>query len=337
MKSIVSRDNVSNRHGESRPIVYSLFILVAVALALVYKLRTDSIFACPATGYGPDTYLSDCRARGYGDYDHGAFWFNLEPEALRRATAADVLFLGSSRLQFGFSGPTTEAWFSGLRVRHYLLGFSHTETTAFVSPLLSKIGPRAKVYVINVDRFFDDRVSAPAGQILQGDHDQATFRAKQVWQTLHRSVCVRVPIVCGNSHAVFRDRDTGAWRTAGAAPFSAEDVSDGPPENVERWDQYAALGDRFISELTVDRSCVLLTLVPTVATKRGEAMAIARRLGLDLVAPRLDGLRTFDGSHLDAASAQRWSAAFFEEAGPKIRKCLDSSQGAGSRRALHTA
>ena len=337
MKSIVSRDNISYRRRASSPIAYSIFVLVAVALTLVYKLRFDSIFACPATGYGPDTYLSDCQARGYGDYDHGAFWFNLEPEAVRSAATADVLFLGSSRLQFGFSGPTTEAWFSGLRVRHYLLGFSHTETTAFVSPLLSKIGPRAKVYVINIDRFFDDRVSPPAGQILHGSHDQATYRAKRSWQTMHRFACLRIPIACGNSYAVFRNRDTGAWRTAGVAPFAAEEVSDGQPENVERWDQYAALGDKFISELAVDRNCVVLTLVPTVATKRVEAMAIAQRLGLDLVAPRLDGLRTFDGSHLDAASAQRWSVAFFDEAGPKIRKCLDSGQGPRSWLALHTA
>jgi hypothetical protein len=45
-------------------------------------------------------------------------------------------------------------------------------------------------------------------------------------------------------------------------------------------------------------------------------------LGSELIAPQVDGLRTFDGSHLDAASAERWSAAFLDAAGPRIRECL---------------
>jgi len=56
------------------------------------------------------------------------------------------------------------------------------------------------------------------------------------------------------------------------------------------------------------------------------AGAVADALGLNLVAPELEGLQTFDGSHLDPASAERWSKAFLDAAGPQIRKCLDTSQ-----------
>jgi hypothetical protein len=59
-----------------------------------------------------------------------------------------------------------------------------------------------------------------------------------------------------------------------------------------------------------------------VKTDVGTAKAIAVALGLNLVAPKLAGLATFDKVHLDPESAQRWSAAFFEDAGPQIRKCL---------------
>ena len=105
-------------------------------------------------------------------------------------------------------------------------------------------------------------------------------------------------------------------------------VSDGQPGNVERWDQYARLGEKFLAQLAVDRSCVILTIVPAVETKRAEAMAIAAKLGHDLLAPQIDGLRTFDGSHLDEASAERWSGAFLREAGPRIRKCVGAAQAA---------
>jgi hypothetical protein len=49
-----------------------------------------------------------------------------------------------------------------------------------------------------------------------------------------------------------------------------------------------------------------------------------------LVAPRLDGLYTTDGYHLDRASADRWSRAFLEAAGPEIRSCLEKQRAARS-------
>ncbi|MGC2518232.1 MAG: hypothetical protein WA373_03890 [Burkholderiales bacterium] len=308
------------------PGLFVLLIACSFGGTFVYKLRVDGIFACPASGYGSNAYLSDCTARTYGDYDHGAFWFGLEPQAQLAAAEADVLFVGSSRLQFAFGGTATARWFSALGIRYYLLGFSNSETVAFFGPLLSKIRPGAKAYVINVDRFFDGRVSPPTEQILQGRDILKRYEEKQTWQSLHRGLCAALPVACGNAVAVYRTRETGVWQMMGSGRFETKQVSDGQPSNVERWDQYTRLGERFLAQLPVDPSCVILTIVPTVETKRAEAMAIAAKLGHDLLAPQIDGLRTFDGSHLDEASAERWSAAFLREAGPRIRKCVGAAQ-----------
>jgi hypothetical protein len=196
----------------------------------------------------------------------------------------------------------------------------------FFAPLLAKIHPHPQVYIINVDRFFDDRVTPPTAQILREREIRERYNEKRVWQSVHKAVCRPLPFVCGAAIAVYRDRDTGVWRRTGIAPFEAKPVSDGGPSDVERWDSYARLGEKFVAELPVDRSCVLLTIVPTVKTRRAEAQAIAARLGLDLVVPQVDGLRTFDGSHLDDASAERWSAAFLRDAGPRIRQCVRAAQ-----------
>ena len=308
------------------PALFVLLVACSFGGTFVYKLRFDGIFACPASGYSSTAYLSDCTARTYGDYDHGAFWFGLEPQAQRAAAEANVLLVGSSRLQLAFSGTATASWFSAPGIRHYLLGFSHSETVTFVGPVLSKIRPRARVYVINVDRFFDDRVSPPTEQILQGRDILERYKEKRTWQSLHKGLCAALPIACGNAVAMYRTRETGVWQRKGSGRFETKQVSDGQPRNVERWDQYAGLGEKFLAQLPVDRGCVILTLVPTVETKRAEAMAIAAKLGHDLLAPQIDGLRTFDGSHLDEASAERWSAAFLREAGPRIRRCVDAAQ-----------
>jgi hypothetical protein len=312
---------------KAMPALYVLLIACSVLGSFIYKLRTEGIFACPASGYGLNAYLTECTAKAYGDYDHGAFWFGLEPQAQRAAAAADVLIVGSSRLQFAFSGEPTAKWFSQIGIRYYLLGFSNTENVVFFAPLLAKMKPRARVYVINVDRFFDDdRVSPPTERILQDRDIRRRYEEKQTWQPLHKRICEVLPFVCGMAMAVYREREAGVWHVKGTVGFAAEEVSNGQPRNVERWDHYAQLGEKFLAQLPVDRSCVILTIVPTVETRRAEAMAIAAKLGLDLLAPQIDGLRTFDGSHLEEASGERWSAAFLQAAGSRIRKCVSETK-----------
>lgn len=310
---------------EARPTAYVTIVCLCLLVAFVYKVRIDGAFACPASGYGSDAYLSDCTASNFGDYDHGAFWFGLEPRAQHAASQAEVLFIGSSRLQFALSGADRERWFSALGISHYLLGFSYSETVSYFDPLLAKLQPHAKVYVLNVDRLFEDRVTAPTEQLLHSHDARQRYEEKRNWQAIHARVCGAVPALCGHAIGVYRARTDGSWRRVGSAPFAGQSTSDGKPSNVERWDRYAALAEAFVARLPVSRGCVILTLVPTVQTKRAEAQAIAAKLGMPLISPQLDGLSTFDGSHLDEASATRWSNAFLQAAGQQLRQCVRGS------------
>jgi hypothetical protein len=67
------------------PGAYGLMLSVVFLLALVWNLRIHSILACPAGRYSPEYYLAYCQADGYGDYDHGALWLDLEPGVRRGA------------------------------------------------------------------------------------------------------------------------------------------------------------------------------------------------------------------------------------------------------------
>src|SRR5208283_3795761 len=139
----------------SRPTIYICVILVTALVSYAYWLRTYSIFSCQADGYNTDRYLAYCNGANYADYEHGAFYFDLEPSVENFARNADVLFLGDSRLQVAFSTAATADWFSAASARYYPMGFSYYENVIFAEKLLSKIHPRARVYVINVDDFFD--------------------------------------------------------------------------------------------------------------------------------------------------------------------------------------
>jgi hypothetical protein len=299
-------------------------VLAAVAV-FAYRVRTG-LFACPPSG-DENTFVAYCHGETYGDYDHGAFWYGLEPAARDAASRADVLFLGSSRLQFGFSTAATEKWFSSRSMRHYLLGFGYTETVKFVAPLLAQLEPRAAAYVINVDRFFTNAETPPAVEIFQGkEAARKKYEDKLRWQHGHRLVCGALPALCGDEFAFLRRRDNGHWRLGGHSQAGERlvptAVSDGPPADADRWEAFSRVAGSFVAELPVPRQCVVLTLVPYKGTRRAEAEAISRSLGLDLVMPDVADLRTFDGSHLDGPSAERWSAAFFDAAGARFDRCV---------------
>ena len=91
--------------------LYIGIVLLAALASYAFWLKTRSIFACQAPGYSADRYLAYCGGGNYADFEHGAFYFNLEPPALDYARDADVLVLGNSRLQVALSNDATADWF----------------------------------------------------------------------------------------------------------------------------------------------------------------------------------------------------------------------------------
>ncbi len=310
--------------GEANGVLYSLIVVGVLLAACVLSLRRYGVFACQADGYGSDRYLAYCQSVNYSDYDHGAFWFGLEPTAHEAAADAQVLFLGNSRMQFGLSTPETTNWFASPRVRYYLLGFSYNGNYRFEEPLLQRLKPNASAYVINLDLFFESSESPYARAVMKDPDAKVRHEEKRGWQQLHHPLCGRVKYLCGNAQAFFRSRDTGAWILTGGQ-FRSKPVSYSRTVDKTRLETYTAAGRDFLRQLPVRPECVIFTMVPTVETDAATATAVAEALGLTFVSPELEDLVTFDESHLDQESAQRWSRAFLEAAGGHIRACLGDS------------
>ena len=221
-------------------------------------------------------------------------------------------------------------WFKRASARYYLLGFSYDEDIVFFQELLRRINPRASVYIINVDDFFERRETPFARMILHDPDAQGRYEWKRFSQYFHRPICGTFPILllCGRQPAIIRSRETGAYYRH---PFKEVAL----PQNAVSYNSWvndevvkdsAALAIDFLKRFAQGK-CVILTNVPYPEVKIGNIEAIAAGAGLPLVVPEMDGLSTFDGFHLDRASADRWSRAFLEAAGPRIRSCLEK-QGA---------
>ncbi len=311
--------------------LYIGVVLLAALGSYGYWLKTRSIFACQAQGYSAERYLAYCGGGNYADFEHGAFFFNLEPPALDYARNADVLVLGNSRLQVALSNDATADWFKAASASYYLLGFSYNENMVFTGDLLHRINPRASVFIINVDDFFDRRETAAAKTILHDPDAKSRYEWKRFSQGLHQPICGAFPRLCGRRFVIFRSRETGAYyRIPHDEPvFPQNAVSYDPWVDPAVVKDSMALAIDFLKQFAKGR-CVILTNTPYPETKIGNAEAIAAGAGLPLMAPELEGLNTTDGYHLDRPSAERWSKAFLEAAGPKIRSCIEKQGAAHS-------
>jgi hypothetical protein len=311
-----------------RLVIYICVLLVASIGAWGYGIRTHGIFACPADGYGADRYVANCNVSNYADYEHGAFQFNLEPSVQDAVRNADVLFLGNSRLQIAFSTVPTEQWFSANSGRYYLMGFGDFGNSLFEGRLLRRIHPQAGVYIIDVDDFFEQSETPEVKTVLHDPNARNEYEAKRLWQYVHKRICGAFAALCGHQLVFFRSRETGAYFQEGRWGH-AMPVSYDPIVNQKLANASIATAVEFLSRFT-QKKCVILTMVPTVGTQIGTAKAIASGVGLKLVTPGgVEGLQTYDGSHLDQPSAQRWAQAFFRVAGPDIRSCLNNRNAAG--------
>ena len=252
-----------------RPTIYILILLGACVASYLYKLRTDNIFACQASGYTSDRYLTYCEAANYGDYEHGAFWFDLEPAAEMSAATADVLFLGDSRMQFAFSTAATAQWFSSASATYYLLGFIGFENSIFARALLHKLKPRAKVYVIAIGDFFESSERPMAKPVMHDGAARTRYEVKRFLQIVHKATCMKLTKICGDGLAVFRSRRTGTWYMPQTSKFKGLERPVSYDEQIDEHaiDDSIAIGRTFLSELPVKRECVIVTVVPTVGTK----------------------------------------------------------------------
>ena len=312
--------------SRARPALYIFMVIAAAALAYLFQLRKDGIFACPADGYAANAFIAECSASQYGNYEHGAFWFGLEGEALNAAARAQVLFLGDSRLQVAFSTSQTTDWFSRAATSYYLLGFGAGENMNFMGRLLEKLSPKATAYVINADRFFETWTTRPAKAVLQDATLEERFAHKRNWQLPHRYICGTAPMLCGQNFVAFRSRTTGMYQLGGAFDSDGNRIQGSVvsyDHSVNQADvaKYVPRAEQFLSQLGVPRECVILTVVPYSGTRVGTVQALGAALGLKVVSPEPEGLRMFDPTHLDRASAQAWSQRFYEAAGQQLERC----------------
>lgn len=270
------------------------------------------------------------------DYEHGAFYYGLEREAIANLKSADVIILGNSRAQAAFSTGALRDFFATRGIKYFLLGFGYGELSDLPLHLMKRNSVRPKVLVINADPFFFQNFKTqPMAEIAKGA--RIRYLLKKGALELIATVCPLHPEICNSPVAViYRSVLNGEWvwlNTSNAERALPFEFNESPFENEKAIDQWARTGVEFFKEFPIQRHCVVLTGVPAPGLSAGRiATSLAGRLGTELINVTVNDMTTMDQAHLSKETAERWSQAFLARLDPVLNEC-----GLRGRQPQHTS
>src|SRR6266511_5705275 len=87
------------------------------ALLLSLARTTIDNIDCKSSKYHEGDFLAYCQSKQYGDYEHGALYYGLEPGIRENIRTANVIVLVSSMAQAAFSTKAVRAYFDKHNLR----------------------------------------------------------------------------------------------------------------------------------------------------------------------------------------------------------------------------
>jgi hypothetical protein len=301
--------------------------VVAVDRIPALGLRAASLLAAERPG-DDDHYLAGDIG---GLVDHHVLYFGLDAEALTRLRAADVLFLGNSRLMFALRPAVLRPAFDRLGLSYYALGFGFREADRFPLAIIRKFDLRPRVVVVNVDGFFGGGLSAWGETVVR---DTPFAARKYRWEaeaahTVRRAVHVVAPnwlalygrpgLGQARELNTYRSRRDGTWQLSPwPSAATAFQPQRGPAPALSRGEIAGARA--FKAEMDARGARIVLTRVPTPQPADGAAPdQFARLLGTPYVAAEPPAMTSADSSHLDEPSAHDWARTFIAALAPHLR------------------
>ena len=309
------------------------YLLVTISVAIGSGLLANFIYwasevaSCRYANQS-GAYLSYCGHPLFGNYEHGAFEWEMRSVSVAALKEADIIILGSSVIQVALSTDAAEAYFRDIGARPYLFGFSHGEENLFPERLLRRFAPKPKLVIINTDPFFNDRLTDIAKDVVAGSWStRLSYWRKQLFIALQPTICNWLKRCTDQIGAIYRRDLTGEWiwktvwyPASAQLPIPESKEYTITTSDVAFWTESA---DRFIAKLGFDRGCIILTGTPN---SRVDSAAIAASIGqalhIAVVTPHIEGLTTADGGHLSWDSAEKWSWRFLQDSSEIIRRCL---------------
>jgi hypothetical protein len=328
------------------------FVFVAAGALATYQSNNYlSVFwrirYCDWRPPGKNFVMAECDTVISPFYRNGALYLGADKELEESLRSADVLVTGNSRTIETFAPKQIdnqiEQYFRKKQLRSFVVA-QEGSGFRYRLLLLQKLGIKPKIALINSDDVFVDLLfDANREVIFNPDRFVLTFWADHAAIAWQRFICSSTDtngfwagwltraqdFYC---HGYFR----AIWRNAefGTFPISYPRVPNAnggritqlPDPQMVWMEDYWRNARTMLNSDTWRDTCIIFYMIPGKGGSGAEVLReLARRSGRPFVYPDIDASKnyfSYDGSHMDLDTSERWTAAFLPLLDPYLDACV---------------
>lgn len=247
-------------------------------------------------------------SRGHHELSHLVLYHDIG-SSIEHARDADILIIGNSRAQLGFSEKVmvAEAEKQGLRIFNLAVG--HADSAHFARDLLNRHDLRPRILIANGGPFFfGNKYSNWAQEVVNMSRWEAHktfFEYSLAWQ-LESRLHHYLPYLSYFERSRYpwthyRSPQTGWWRNT-RIPRARYPIR--PGVEAKNYARSLPVAQALKSELDSRGTLLILTIMPYRKVQTGHLPYLSRELGVPYILSPFDDLETADSSHLTPDSAE---------------------------------
>lgn len=319
-----------------------VFLCVFLIAGTISIVKFDSYFTdfwkirnCNPEGYARGDFMTSCAGIKVDRYAFGSIYLGSQKNAVKNAKTADVIIFGNSRTMRSFSTDAIDNYFKNKGLT-YLIFAVEGASYASAQHTVEKLELKPKIVMTNTEILYSNVVGTAFGDLVYfPDKYKTRFDFFHAAQSFHKWVCSSniqklKDIYCkGRTGAGWRSAVTGRFKWELVAepgknvPFKAR-KEENPP--YTRLDAVLPNAREFLGNSNFKDSCHVLYMVNSPSSEPKLQKILADEVGALPIYTPVRNLRTYDNSHLDRPTSERWAAAFVKNLDLTLDRCL---QGEG--------
>ena len=315
------------------------FLCVFLIAGVVSIVKFDSYFTdfwkirkCNPEGYARGDFMTACGGIKVDRYAFGSIYLGSQKNAVKNAKTADVIIFGNSRTMRSFSTDAMDNYFKSKGLTYVIFA---VEGASFASAqhTVNKLGLKPKIVMTNTEILYSNVVGAAFGDLVYfPDKYKTRFDFFHAAQSVQKWACQSGIKKLEDYYCSGRTR--AGWRSAVTGRFKWELVAD-PEKNVliaprtennppdSRLNTVLPNAQEFLGNSNFKKSCHVLYMVNSPSSEPNLQAALANQVGALPVYTPMGDLETYDNSHLDRPTSERWGESFVKDLDPVLDRCLD--------------
>lgn len=319
-----------------------VFLCVFLIAGIASIVKFDSYFTdfwkirnCNPSGYARGDFMVSCAGIKIDRYAFGSIYLGSQKNAVKNAKTADVIIFGNSRTKRSFSTDAIDNYFKSKGLTYVIFA---VEGASYASArhTVEKLDLKPKIVMTNTEILHTNTVGAAFGDLVYfPDKYKTRFDFFHAAQSLQKWACSSKSETLKNFYC--QGKKGAGWRSAITGRLKWNFVAK-PEKNIlfkakkeakiptGRMNRVLPFARDFLSHPNFKDSCHVLYLVNSPQSEPNLQSTLTTEVGGLAVYTPFNDLKTYDKSHLDRPTSERWATAFVKDLDPALDRCL---QGEG--------